>query len=116
MVLSVSGVQTAVYTVELTSTQSPKVPTEPPLPSSNLIPAETKLLLGSLRVNVRANEVSLLIPPLDAVELLMVAVGAVVSIVTLPEPLVTAVPAFPRASVNAIEYATAPSVSPDATE
>jgi len=42
-------------------------------------------------------------------------VGAVVSIVTLPVPLFTAVPALDEVSVNAIEKATAPSVSADAT-
>ena len=42
-------------------------------------------------------------------------VGAVVSIVTLPVPLVTAVPALDEVSENAMEYATAPSVSADAT-
>ena len=41
--------------------------------------------------------------------------GSVVSIVTLPVPLVTAEPAFDEVSENAIEYATAPSVSADAT-
>ena len=102
--LSFSGVHVVVYTVELTSVKPGIVPAmTPPEPLERLTPALSKLLLGSLKVNVRANEVSLLIPPLDAVELLMVTVGAVVSIVTLPEPLVTAVPAFPRASVNAIE-------------
>ena len=39
------------------------------------------------------------------------AVGDVLSKVTLPLPLVTAVPAFPAESLNAILYVTDPSVS-----
>jgi len=38
-------------------------------------------------------------------------VGAVLSNVTLPPPLVTAVPAFPAESLNAILYVTEPVVS-----
>ena len=38
-------------------------------------------------------------------------VGAVVSVVTLPLPLVTAVPALPDVSPKAMLYVTAPSVS-----
>jgi hypothetical protein len=38
-------------------------------------------------------------------------VGAVLSNVTLPLPLVTAVPAFPAESLNAILYVTEPVVS-----
>ena len=45
------------------------------------------------------------------VELKLVIVGAVLSNVTLPLPLVTAVPAFPAESLNAILYVTDPSVS-----
>ena len=40
-----------------------------------------------------------------------VIAGAVLSNVTLPLPLVTAVPAFPAESLNAILYVTDPSVS-----
>ena len=42
-------------------------------------------------------------------------VGAVVSTVTLPVPLVTVVPELEDVSEKVIEYATAPSVSADAT-
>jgi uncharacterized MnhB-related membrane protein len=42
-------------------------------------------------------------------------VGAVVSVVTLPVPLETADPVLEDVSENAMEYATAPSVSADAT-
>ena len=42
---------------------------------------------------------------------LTVCVGAVLSNVTLPLPLVTGVPAFPAESLNAILYVTDPSVS-----
>ena len=46
----------------------------------------------------------------DAIETLL-KVGAVVSVVTLPLPLVTAVPALPDVSLKAMLYVTAPSVS-----
>ena len=42
---------------------------------------------------------------------MMLAVGAVLSNVTLPLPLVTAVPAFPAESLNAILNVTEPVVS-----
>ena len=51
----------------------------------------------------------------DAMVVTEDTVGAVVSIVTPPVPLVTAVPALEEVSVYAMEYATAPSVSADAT-
>ena len=47
---------------------------------------------------------------LDATVVPVIA-GAVLSNVTLPPPLVTAVPAFPAESLNAILYVTDPSVS-----
>jgi len=47
---------------------------------------------------------------LDAIPTLL-NVGTVLSNVTLPVPLVTAVPAFPAESLNAILYVTDPSVS-----
>ncbi len=47
---------------------------------------------------------------LDAIPTLL-KVGVVLSNVTLPVPLVTAVPAFPAESLNAILYVTDPSVS-----
>ena len=46
----------------------------------------------------------------DAIETLL-KVGAVVSVVTLPLPLVTAVPELPVASLKTMLYVTAPSVS-----
>ena len=46
----------------------------------------------------------------DAIETPL-KVGAVVSVVTLPLPLVTAVPALPVVSPKAMLYVTAPSVS-----
>ena len=48
---------------------------------------------------------------LSAVVETLDTVGAVLSNVTLPVPLVTAVPAFPAESLNAILYVTDPSVS-----
>ena len=50
---------------------------------------------------------------LSAVVVTKDTVGAVLSNVTLPLPLVTAVPAFPAESLNAILYATEPVVSLD---
>ena len=48
---------------------------------------------------------------LSDVILTLLRVGAVVSVVTLPLPLVTAVPALPVVSLKAMLYVTAPSVS-----
>ena len=48
---------------------------------------------------------------LSAVVETLDTVGAVLSNVTLPVPLVIAVPAFPAESLNAILYVTDPSVS-----
>jgi hypothetical protein len=81
-------------------------------------PSERKVTTGvaivSLAVNVSVTTFDafarVVVELLDAIPTLL-NVGAVLSNVTLPVPLVTAVPAFPAESLNAILYVTDPSVS-----
>ena len=62
----------------------------------------TKSFVGSLEMKVRDSVLSFDVSPALTSEAVIVIVGAVPSNVTLPEPLVTAVPAFPEISLNAI--------------
>jgi hypothetical protein len=62
-------------------------------------------------VNVRESVLSLEVSPSVTSDDVIAIVGAVVSNVTLPDPLVTAVPAFPAISLKAILKVTAPAVS-----
>jgi tRNA C32,U32 (ribose-2'-O)-methylase TrmJ len=75
----------------------------------------TKSDVASLDLNVSERVVSLPVPPsfisANLSEAVIVIVGAVLSNVTLPEPLVTAVPAFPAVSAKAMLKLTAPDVS-----
>jgi hypothetical protein len=81
-------------------------------------PSERKVTTGvaivSLAVNVSVTTFDafarVVVELLDAIPTLL-KVGAVLSNVTLPLPLVTAEPAFPAESLNAILYVTDPSVS-----
>ena len=68
----------------------------------------------SLAVNVNVTSslaLASVLVELSDVILTLLRVGAVVSVVTLPLPLVTAVPALPAVSPKAMLYVTAPSVS-----
>ena len=68
----------------------------------------------SLAVNVNVTSslaLASVLVELSDVILTLLRVGAVVSVVTLPLPLVTAVPALPAVSLKAMLYVTAPSVS-----
>ena len=71
----------------------------------------TKSVVASLDVNVRESVLSLEVSPSVTSDDVIAIVGAVVSNVTLPDPLVTAVPAFPAISLKAILKVTAPAVS-----
>ena len=53
-------------------------------------------------MNVRESVPSLVVPPSLTSAAVIAIVGAVISNVTLPEPLVTAVPAFPAVSLKAM--------------
>ena len=74
----------------------------------------TGVPIASEAVNVRVTS-SLALASVEVllsdVILTLLRVGAVVSVVTLPLPLVTAVPALPDVSLKAMLYVTAPSVS-----
>ena len=75
----------------------------------------TGVAIVSLAVNISVTTLpttaaSVDVELFDAI-LTLLNVGAVLSNVTLPPPLVTAVPAFPAESLNAILYVTDPSVS-----
>ena len=74
----------------------------------------TGVAIVSLAVNVSVTTFDafarVVVELLDAI-LTLLKVGAVLSNVTLPDPPVTAVPAFPAESLNAILYVTDPSVS-----
>ena len=74
----------------------------------------TGVAIVSLVVNVSVTTFDafarVVVELLDTIPTLL-KVGAVLSNVTLPVPLVTAVPAFPAESLNAILYVTDPSVS-----
>tara|TARA_B100000609_G_C16915188_1_gene281453 strand:- start:54 stop:395 length:342 start_codon:yes stop_codon:yes gene_type:complete len=94
---SALAVKVAVYTVELEEAKLLR------LPPVTVISPTAKFVVASLEVKVNAIDASLDVSPLLTVELVIVIVGDVLSTETLPEPLVTAVPAFPRASVKAIE-------------
>ena len=68
----------------------------------------------SLAVNVNVTSslaLASVLVELSDVILTLLRVGAVVSVVTLPLPLVTAVPALPVVSLKTMLYVTAPSVS-----
>ena len=71
----------------------------------------TKLVVASLEVNVSERVASLDVPPSVTSAAVIAIVGAVQSTTTLPEPLVTAVPAFPAVSLKAMLKVTAPAVS-----
>ena len=60
----------------------------------------TKFVVASFDVNVKAIEESLLAAPLLTVELEIAIVGAALSTVTLPEPLVTCEPLLPSTSTT----------------
>ena len=70
-----------------------------------------KSVVASLAVNVRDKVPSLDVPPSVISAAAIVIVGAVESTTTLPEPLVTSVPAFPAVSLKATLKVTAPGVS-----
>ena len=70
-------------------------PSEPPFTVMSVF---TKSDVASLDVKVRERVVSLDVSPSFTSAAVIVIVGAVLSNVTLPEPLVTAVPAFPTVS------------------
>ena len=74
----------------------------------------TGVAIVSLAVNVSVTTFDafarVVVELLDAI-LTLLKVGAVLSNVTLPLPLVIGVPAFPAESLNAILYVTDPSVS-----
>ena len=59
----------------------------------------TKSVVASLDVNVRESVPSLDVSPSLTSDAVIAIVGAVVSYVMLPVPLVTAVPAFPAVSL-----------------
>ena len=71
-----------------------------PLPT--VISPTANVVVASDEVNVNANVASLDVPPSETSAAVMVTVGAVLSKVTDPEPLVTAVPALPAESVYAM--------------
>ena len=73
--------------------------------------ATAKSVVASLAVNVRDKVPSLDVSPSLTSAAVIVIVGAVKSTTTLPEPLVTAVPAFPAVSLKAMLKVTAPAVS-----
>jgi hypothetical protein len=90
------GVKVAVKTVD---DEVAKLLNAPP---EIVMSPTTKLLVASLDVKVRERVASLDVPPSLISAAVIAIVGAVVSNVTLPEPLVTAVPAFPAVSLKAM--------------
>jgi hypothetical protein len=93
-VASLPGVKVAEY--------EPPLPAnvEPMLPADNVTSVDTKLVVDSLEVNTRAIVASLVVAPELTVVEVIVIVGTVKSIVTEPlSAVVSAVPAFPAASV-----------------
>ena len=99
------GVKVAVYTVELVEA---KLVNDPPV---TVISPTTKSVVASLDVNVNAIELSFDVAPELTSAAVIAIVGSVLSKVTLPEPDVTAVPALPDKSLNAMLYITDPFVS-----